>query len=474
MATYINSRAGAEISQAEFSTGPHGQIGVYYLASPEAGEHVRGWLKETGQGVLSESMSGGHKILITQSDRTAEQNVHALNTRGDSFSLVNKKQGVDPWVIRSLLGFGGQGMQLASSFLRPNRKIDPSLFIFAAANLTANGINLVYKAQNVEDKHQLKFLKAKFNDELSPHLKEGEAPPAIDDRRLPLRPAEQEKRRNVDPFNDFMQRNSVKVGELGLRYIGAAGIALNVNPVFQGHLPTLNPNKMRGLAGWGSISGKTLALTSKIEDPYNPKPPTALDHFRENYSFLLGGLIEAGAFSVLAYDSLFKSGPLSKAYQDAVATGKSLETLSTGISFRKGGPVYRDWLSGIGGAMFVTGYIVRSWAKFGERKVNMNELYAHISDTLAKAPPEQIPGLLAQASAEIVEHFSKEKKPPSYSSVYSKIAMDLHSQHHIDVTPEGMQMHQHAEGDEHVTPAAQIAGPAQAEKMAHKQLAMAQ
>ena len=190
--------------------------------------------------------------------------------------------------------------------------------------------------------------------------------------------------------------------------------------VFKGKLPELGNSTYRNVGGFASLAGKTVALSSTIPDPYDTKPKSWLDNIREKYTFLTGGLIEAGAFSVLAYDNFVNTKPISKT-----------EANPRGIMFK--GRAYRDWLGGIGAAMFVTGYLVRSWAKYGTRHVDMNELYAHVSDTLAQLPPDKVPQLLADTAADIKNHF-KGSDELDYGTIYAALANDLKRYHHIDVT----------------------------------------
>lgn len=476
MSVYANIQPNARIPRVEFSQGPHGNLAFFHLRDASAKQELEGWLKATHQSILAESQADGHPIIIVQSNRTPDQTIHSLDQHGNQFNLLREHKPVDPWVIRSLLGFGGQGLQLVSSFMRPiteatrgkpwYKRVDSSVFVFAVANLTANAINLAYRAQDLPDKHQLRFLKTKFNDQLSQEFKPGEAAISPEDNRSALRETDddKQKRRSVDPINDFMKRNSVNVGELGLRYIGAFGLAFPAkgwSSIWrEGKFPKAETSRLRLLAGTASIGGKTVALTSKVEDPYNPQPSSWLDKLREKFSFVTGGWIEFGAFSALAYDAFVNTDPAKNP--------------ARGISWK--GKTYRDWLGGIGASMFVAGYAVRSMAKYGQRNVDMNELYAHVSDTLAKVPPEKMPQLLADSAMEIKTHFAKQKDL-DYGAIYSRLANDLHQYHHIDVGVGGATLHADAgmapdakktEPEQAPAPVAQIATPVASHTSLHQ------
>jgi hypothetical protein len=354
-------------------------------------------------------------MLVMRGQQSPFMILDVLRTHGEHLNPVSNKKGIDPWKVRSLLGFGGQGLQLVSSFLRPTKRLDTSIFVFAATNLAANTINMIYDhGQQADDPHQLHFLKQRINRELTPHLKAGEAPISIEEKRAQLREAD-EPRKPLDTAKGFLRRHSVAVGELGLRYMGAVGLAFPAR--WWKEIPKAglwakrDPSNYRVYSGLSSIFGKTVALSAQIPDPYNPKPETWIDHIRERWSFLAGGMIEVTSFSALAYSCFFKT---------------SHNNYNQGIEVF--GRRYPDILGGIGATLFVLGYIARSWAKFGERKVDMNELYAHASDTLAATPPEKLPELLANTSASLSEHFDRSDELP-FSIIYSNLLSDLTRYH---------------------------------------------
>lgn len=371
----------------------------------------------------------GRPMLVMRGPVSQSAVLEILSTQGETQVAMAPPNAFDAWKVRSVLGFAGQGLQLASTFLRAGlakkaghgfwKNVDPSIFVFAAANLTANVINLVYhQGEQVDDQHQLRYLKQRVNRDLAPHLNASEMLD-IDDKRQALRPHE-EVNRPLDKARGFLKRHSVEVGELGLRYLGAVGLAYPAtdwrSALAEKRMPKKNGAGLRVYAGLSSIFGKTVALTSAIPDPYNPKPATWLDHIREKISFLAGGLIEITSFSALAYDCFFNTKGKKNGF---VIQGKP----------------QRDWLGGIGASMFVSGYIVRLWAKFGERHVDMKELFAHTSDTLAHVSPEKLPQLMANSAASLAEHFEK-GGGPLFASIYSGLVDDM-SRHHATVMKAG-------------------------------------
>lgn len=357
----------------------------------------------------------GKPWLVFQCNASAEQVIQHIKTGNEQFEPYREPVTLNAWKVRSYLGFVGQSLQLASSFLRPRPMLDSSMFVFAASNLAANAINLIYhQGQEVEDTHQLRYLKQRINRELSPHLASGEQVVSVDSNRMALRP-DTSSHKPMDTAKNFMRHHSVAIGELGLRYLGAIGLAFPARywkTAWQTQsFPRRDPSELRVYAGLSSIFGKTVALTSRIPDPYNPKPATVTDTIREKFSFLAGGLIEITSFSALAYSCFFKTKENN--YQG-------------GLKLR--GKLYPDFIGGIGASLFVLAYIVRCWAKYGERKVNMPELYAHASDMLAETPPEKVPQLLANTAASLAEHFEN-GKPVPFGAIYTNIVNDLSKFH---------------------------------------------
>lgn len=408
------------MTAVEFSKTPSGQNIVFHLRDDASSQELEKQLHASGFGLkfVARTHVGGESLLIAEGSNIQEPLTMWFESQGSSLELTKHEKPVDPWIIRSVLGFGGQTLQLASAFMQ--HKTNWGTFVFASTNLTANAINLFYGAQDKDDPHQLKFLKEKYNRALTPHMQSGEIAPPTTDARKELR--DSSKKAGV---NDFMKEHSVNVGELGLRYLGAFGLAFPVSnwkaatqagSIFGWFDKAQDASKFRTFAGVASIGGKTVALGSQVPDPYNPEKKSWLDNIREKYTFLTGGLIETVAYSALAYDS----------FKDKSSTQIPGQA-SAGFKFGN-----RDWLGGVGASMFVLGYIVRSWAKYGVRNVDMDELYAHVSDTLAKTDPEKLPQLLADTAADIMTHF-KDNKELDYGSIYTALVNDLKRYHHIDV-----------------------------------------
>lgn len=406
MLAYVNRTPGAGLRRIEFAPSAKGNLAFLTFDQSKDVQDFKQRMGGLGQ-VVAETSLAGKPLLVIQGQILAQEWVQSLRASGNDIAPETRKAKVDPWVVRSILGIGGQSLQLASSFMRPNGIVDSSTFVFAASNLAANGINLAYRAQEMDDPHRLRFLKQNINDALGAKLAPGQSLLSVDDKRaLP-----QLDRNPGNTINAFMRRNSVNVGELGLRYLGAFGLAFPAgswSKAFETKtLPPRNPSSLRYGVGITSILGKTVALASTTPDPYNPAPQGIMGKFRSDYSFDVGGIIEAGAFAALAGESFFRTG---KGFPNP-KTGK----IDTGIVIN--GKVQRDWIGGIGASMFVLGYITRLWAKYGTRHVNMQELYAHAGDTLAKLPPEKMQQGLVDTAALITQNMSDDDKV-TFSAVY--------------------------------------------------------
>lgn len=439
MKKYVHSQEDAAIVSAEFTPMAGGNMAYLTLRKGVPSEGVRRMLAENQQDVIAETKQGERTVLVTRGPRSQEQLLNALEKGGEPLKVHEDKKGTEPWVVRSLLGFGGQSLQLISAFMRPPRggvrgwaNVDKPQFLFAATNLTANGINLVYKGNDLPDPSRTMHVKQMINDTLVRELKPGEKTLDVRDDRMVLRDPDYHSRRALTGFHGFMQKHSVSVGELGLRYVGAFGMAYPLDKIGQnGKLLNPHPASLRHFTGMASMAGKTIALTAKVPDPYNPAAQTWFGKIRENISFKLGGWIETAAFSALAYDAFFNTGDVA-ANKILEAGGK--ETMANAVRSRgiqSATGVKRDWLGGLGASMFVAGYIVRHFAKYGSRHVNMQEIYAHAGDTLAKLPPDKVPQALADISGQLAEHF-KDDKRVSYASIYSHLAGDLCRYHQVE------------------------------------------
>src|SRR6476646_10793928 len=137
MALYTNQNAASAIASVEFSPVSEGNFSFFYVRDAARKDEVKTWLKGAGQAVETEAVMNGQPVLVTHGDKSQKELEEALAARGDTLELYQRKIPFSEkaWKTGATLALVGQFMQLASSFLRPNRKIDYGLFMLAVPNL---------------------------------------------------------------------------------------------------------------------------------------------------------------------------------------------------------------------------------------------------------------------------------------------------------------------------------------------------
>ncbi|MBY0408462.1 MAG: hypothetical protein K2Q01_12290 [Rickettsiales bacterium] len=407
------------LSSVEFAPVSDGNVAFFTAASHESREKIMEFLASPGmhQRVTGEACVDGKPVLITSGSQTQQELMEALKTRGVTLEQQQLPDKNRTWKIISMLAVPGQFLQLASGLMRKDKKLDWGMLVFAGSNLVGHAITWHYGAQSYEDKNRLKFVKGEINTGLSPYVAKGDSLPDIHDSRKELR-NEHTTRTPGQRIDSFLEANSIYVGEIFCRYLGAFALAFppdrwgagsHTKKMSAAYEVARNTNNYVHNAGLASLTGKTISLMAKAEDPYDTRPPGALDTFREKIAFRMGGWIEAGAFGTLTYDAL--TNPNRR------------------IVFR--GKEYKDYVGALGSALFTSRYIMRHWAKFGERKTDMDEVYAHAADCLAKMPQARIGELVANTATALTEHFKDEHA--TFGEVYTRLKSDLYNYHHIVV-----------------------------------------
>lgn len=423
MAVYKTKNADAALSAVEFTPVSDGNFSFFTAKNPEQIKRLRELVTspELGQTISGESIVGKRRILITHGHKSKEELIKALEAKGTELELRQEHTPTDPWRIISMLAVPGQLLQLASSVMRKNGKLDWGSFIFASSNLAGHAITWTYGAQKSEDTNRLDYVKTKLNNRLSDFVAEGDELPSIHDLRK-AQYMDETKPGTTEKVDRFLQRNSVYVGEIFCRYLGTVALAfppdkwnkaLQSGSFSEAYKSAKNPYTLTHYAGLASLAGKTTSLMAKVEDPYDTKPKSAFDSFREKAAFRTASWIEAGAFATMTYDSL--TNPQRR--------------------IRLRGKESPDYVGALGSALFTTRYIVRNWAKFGEKNIDMDEVFAHATDCLAKMPPDQLPKLVADTAADLTSHFKD--KQLDYGQVYMRLMVDLYRNHHIALDTQG-------------------------------------
>jgi len=430
MATYTNINAASSIAAVEFSPVSDGNFSFFHIRSPENKEEIKQWLtsKGVGQEIVAETMVGGKPVLVTRGEKTKDELTKLLEAQGEKLQFVPPpKKSIDTWKIISMFAVPGQTLQMTSAFMKPKMPgkkgtVSWDLFIFAGSSLLGHIIGWVYGSQKSDDEYREDFIKQKINKKLDGHLPNGAKLPDIQDDRSSLRNEPKGPASAGQKVNDFLRENSVTFGELFLRYFGAFALAFPVNKWKAGfgklkvgafkeaYKAAGHDSGYLRFTGLASMFGKTVALFAKAPDPYDPKPKTWLDTLREKYIFNIGGNIEAAAYATMSYEAFINP-------KNRIVIG---------------GKQHQNFLSGIGASMFATRYVIRNWAKYGEKEIDMNEVRAHATDSLAKMPPDKLPQLLADTAADLTDHFKD--KHLEYSQVFTQLMSDLYRYHHIALT----------------------------------------
>lgn len=413
MAVYTNANPAAAITTIESVPLPDGNFTFFHCGGADS-TAVRQWLTspEAGQEIVAETQVGGKPVLVTHGDKSGDALLKLLEKPGESFALKEPEKQFNAWKWRGTFSNVGQSLNLISAYRKPGG-IDIPKLTFSGLNFAASFVNSTFGSQKSQDEFQLRHLKQSVNHLLGKHLPEDCTPPDINDERHKLRQDPQSPKTIGQKCSDMMKANSVRIGEIGLRYMGSIAMTFPIknwgpalaqwrNGSLAGAFATArNKDSTNFFTGLTYLMGKTVGLFSKVPDPYNPAPHTALDTVREKYLFRLSSLIETGAATTLAIGN-FKADKNGK----------------------------RDFIGAAGGVSLMAGLTTRLFAKFGSREVDMDELYAHATDILAMEPPAQLPQLLADAAAAIKEHF-KDKATLEYGDIYVRMMNDLYHYHHI-------------------------------------------
>lgn len=425
---YENRAATGKIASVEFSTSGKDSLAFVRLRGSEHGDEVRAWLGEPSlqQQVVSQTHANDGTLLVIRSKQPSIRLLEVLAQHGETLAQpVPVKKPFNPWAWRGATSLLGQGLQIVSSFKTQSISTSErrAILIFAASNLVANAINIVFGGQKKDDPYQLRQLKNDANAKLAPYVAR-ESLPDADDKALSHRPAEHETVKQIGMR--WLKKYSVSFGEIGLRTLGSASLAFPLTQLVDaakafGRAETIGgrfkeffnaakcTNKATFIVGLTMLTGKFVSFASKEPDPYNPKPPSMLDTFREKVTFRLSSIIEGSAAAYMAHDRF---------------VNKKIEI---------GGNPHPDYFGGIGNVVFVGGYGVRLFADYGTREVNMPELYAHIGNALAKVPDAQRPALLAQTASDLYEHFKSlpddKTHSHSLSTIYENLQKELTTYH---------------------------------------------
>ncbi len=432
MALYTNTNPDSPIISVEFSPTSEGNI-TFLRTVASNNDKITEWLTANGQSIISETLVEGQRILVTRGPKSQQEIMQLLNSNGENFKITGADHAFQPWKWRGNVTMAGHILQYISSGMRPGG-VSAATKIFAGSNILANLTNIIFGAEESPDTNRLHYFKEKFNEQIHAELPGINILP-VTDKRAALHAQPQKPKSLGQKATDFMRHYSVRFGEIGLRFFGAFALAFPVanwksaaQALGKGALKEAynlgkNENSAHFVAGSAYFLGKVVALFSKAPDPYaDASKHNAFETFRTEYSFKLGGLIEG-----IAPFFLIKDYFTNPKMQITLPNNKFLPESIAGKPFR--GAKTTDFIGGTAGILFAIGQTIRFFAPFGTRKVDMNEIYAHITDTLALAPKDKLPQLLAQSAAAMQTHFKEQKL--EFGQVYTQLANDLYRYHGI-------------------------------------------
>lgn len=439
MTIYKCMRPESPIELVELTPAGTGNYAYFTLHKGATVEQAVDWLAQlqSGQRMIGQTTVDGKTLLLSRGDRSTEQLVMALREHGAVMQPIEKQQGFEPWKLRGNLSNAGQVLQLLSAQYAKGG-INGSVMGFAVTNLAANMTNVVFGAETMPDEHRTNLVKQQCNQRLAKYLPDGAHLPSVEvNYRKPSLDEQHEPLHS--PLYNFLKRYSVTFGEIGLRYLGAMSLVVPINKwgsaakeliagkeIGEVYKTYKNGKDFIRYSGMAYLVGKTIALSSQVPDPFHPKAADVIDSFREDVAFKLSSAIEAGAALALAYEGL-------RLDPDKPGTPKLKFDKSTIIPafMRNAKFTQRDWFGGIGGLLFTTGLCIRYFAPYGTREADMPSIYAHISEGLSKVPQDQLPQLVADTAAFLVEHFKDNGL--EYSRAYHDITHNLYRYHDIMV-----------------------------------------
>ena len=404
-------------------------------------EKAKESLVAAGQTILAQSYVKGRTVLVTQGTISKEELFDKISTaQGDKFEQVPpekqtplkfiKEKG---WKIRGGSSVVGQSMTLFSAFnavsaadakagkLTP--KFDPSIGAFAVLNLAANFINFVFGGQKEEDVKGLEKFDGIIADEINRYLPEGDKRVTTDDvRKLSYMNDKELAEHNKDRSTaGVLKRNSVRLGEVGLRTLGSLAMVFNYRKVGAGFkeltkgnlkqafLTAKTEDKFTFTAGLGMVAGKIAGLFTQTQDPNNP-PTTYWGEIRQKVLWPISSWTEMVAQSSLVYDR---------------AVNKKLVL---------GGKPHFDVTGTVGNvALAYPSYPFRMVLPYGQKVLDIDEIQARLLDRLPQIPQDKVPEVMARVTSRMVEHLGN--NAPSFSELYSKLLNKMDNYHGITVLP---------------------------------------
>lgn len=439
MAIYRNTQEKSALDTVDFDD-DH-KVGFFFVKHEVDVEQAKALLQSTGQRIIAQSYVKGRTVIISQGDDDRETLFKKLGSTGcgefepkppekPTFLQFLRKNG---WKIRGGSSVVGQSLTLFSAFNavsktdaeagRLNPKFDPAIGAFAVLNLAANFINYVFGGQKEEDIAGLQKFDAIIAEEVNRYLPEGTKRIVADDvHKLSYMTEEELAEHNKDrSAAGIMKKNSVRLGEVGLRTLGSICMMFN----YRKALPALSKlgkgelkeafltakveDKNTFIAGCGMVAGKMMGLLATTYDPNDP-PKTYIDEIRQKVLWITSSFTEMVAQSFVIFDR---------------AKNKRLVLNNTALP---------DYTGVVGNTLLtVPPYPTRLVLPYGEKVLDVDEVQARLLNELHLLPPEKMPEVAARVTARMVEHMRD--KAPRFSELYTDIMHKLETFHHMSLLP---------------------------------------
>ncbi|MFZ4125627.1 MAG: hypothetical protein ACOYJ2_06110 [Rickettsiales bacterium] len=416
-------------------------------------DRAKALLQSIGQTLVTQSI-----VLVTRGEDTREALFSKLGVQGQVLEPAQpEKQGLlqflkkEGWKLRGGSSIVGQSLTLFAAansisktklpeFYAGKHKpsFDPSTGAFAVLNLTANFVNWIFGGQKEEDKAGLKKFDDVIVDEINRYQPGTAQQISAEDVRKVSYMSEKERAEHEKERSPLgvLQKNSVRLGEVGLRTAGSIFLMFNYKaifpsvralfkgkgfvfhgdqgsmwkPLFEGDLAKTfktvrTEDNNTFLVGCGMVTGKIMGLFAETYDPNNP-PKTYLGELRQKVFWTVSSWTEMFAQSFAAYDRF---------------ANKRLVL---------GGKPYVDYSGGVGNIILtVPPYPTRLVLPYGEKVLDVNEIQARLLDELPKLPAEKIPEVVARVCARMDEHMGE--KSPGFAKLYAQVMEKLENFHHI-------------------------------------------
>lgn len=441
MAVYKNNNPDEKSIFASVDLDDTNNTAFFFVKNEVDVEKAKNSLAAAGQTIVAQSYVKGHTVLITQGTISKEELFDKISTaQGDKFELVPPEEKTNlkwikenGWKLRGGSSVVGQSATLFSAFnsvstkdalagnLKP--KFDPATGVFAILNLTANFVNYFFGGQKEADNKGLDKFDEIIADEVNRYLPNDKKQLSPEDvRKLSyMNDKEREAHEKDQGFWGVLKRNSVQLGEVGLRTLGSLALVFNYKKLGAGFKELTQGNVVKAFdvaktqdtftrtAGLGMVAGKIMGLSAQTQDPNNP-PTTYWGEIRQKVLWIASSFTEMVAQSSFIYDR---------------AVNKKLVI---------NGKAHSDVVGAVGNTILtVPPYPTRLVLPYGKKVLDIDEVQARLLDEVHKLPQDKIPEVLARVTARMVEHIGEDS--PSFTELYRKLVNKLEEYHSISVLP---------------------------------------